>query len=66
MLHILKIALNSYKMLHMEFGLFLVRSTMIGINCQKQIKLWHHTDYSAAEPENIHCRNMTEMIDSII
>lgn len=50
----------------MEFRPFLVRSTMIGINCQKQIKLWHHTDYSAAEPENIHCRNMTEMIDSII
>jgi hypothetical protein len=50
MLFILKVALMSFEMLHTEYGLFLVRSTMLGINLQKQIKIWHHTDFSAAEP----------------
>jgi hypothetical protein len=53
-------------MLHSEYGLFLVRSTMMGINLQKEVKVWHHTDFSAAEPENAHCRSMPEMLDSIV
>jgi hypothetical protein len=39
---------------------------MIGLNFQNKIKIWHHTDYSAAIPENGNCNNITQMIDSII
>lgn len=39
---------------------------MFGINFQKQVKVWHHTDLSAAEPENANCRTLAEMLDSII
>lgn len=46
-LSIIKIALQSFKTLHIEYGLFSVRSTMMGVNFQNQIKVWLHTDLSA-------------------
>lgn len=35
MLFVLKLALRAYLMIHSEYGLFLVRSTMVGINLHK-------------------------------
>jgi hypothetical protein len=43
-------ALQTYKTLQLEYGLFQVRSTMIGLNFQNQIKVWLHTDFSSPEP----------------
>jgi hypothetical protein len=44
----------------------MIKSTMIGINTATQIKVWHHTDLSAADPENPNCRTEAEMVGSII
>lgn len=63
---ILRRALRGFRVLHGEYGLFQVRSTMICINSQREIKVWHHTDLSAADPENPNCRSLADMIDSIV
>ena len=49
-LYMIKIALMSYRELYLEYGLFYVRSTMLGINHQNQLKIWHHTDLSHPTP----------------
>lgn len=49
-LSILKKVLQSYKILYQWYGVFYVRSTMIGISVNKRIKIWHHTDYSSPDP----------------
>lgn len=58
--------LESFKLLHLEYGLFHVRSTMIGVSFQNQIKVWLHTDLSSPEPENANCSSFYDMTDSII
>jgi hypothetical protein len=66
MVTVLRTCLKVYKILYAEYGLFRVRSTMLGINCQRQLKVWHHTDLSSPEPENSNCRSLLEMLQSII
>jgi hypothetical protein len=65
-LGIIKNSLKGFKSIYDEYGMFLVRSTMLGINHQSQLKLWHHTDYSQPLPENTNCASLMEMLMSII
>jgi hypothetical protein len=46
MLSIIKTCFKAFKILYDEYGLFKIKSTMLGINCQHRVKVWHHTDFS--------------------
>ena len=63
---ILKVALKAYQLLQEHYSLFQVRSTMVGLTGEGSIKVWHHTDYSEALPENVNCGSLSEMIGSIV
>jgi len=39
---------------------------MIGVTQKGDIKVWHHTDYSSALPQNPNCQNLKTMIDSLV
>lgn len=39
---------------------------MIGLDNQNSIKVWHHTDLGAPNPENPHCHNIIIMIKTLI
>ena len=63
---IISIALKGYCQLYKIFGLFFVKSTMIGFSNTWKIKLWTHTDLSSPTPENEYCSTPEQMIESII
>ena len=39
---------------------------MIGVCGEGEVKVWHHTDYSQALPENANCSTLSDMINGIV
>jgi hypothetical protein len=49
-LPMLALLLEGYNTLYSIYGLFIVQSTMVGLDHDNNIKIWHHTDFSAVLP----------------
>jgi len=62
----LNICFKGYQILNENYGLFKVKSTMIGLDQSYRIKMWHHTDLSSSVPEDPYCHTVCEMIECII
>ncbi len=58
--------LKGYNKLYQKYGIFKPKTTMICLDSNYHIKVWHHTDLSSPYPEDPYCSSLIQMIEHII